>query len=320
MIKQKISVVIPCYKSEKMIEAVVGQVLETVVTRKEYHYEIILVNDGSSDNTWPVIRKLAETTPHILAINFAKNFGQHSAIMAAYRKVTGDIVLGLDDDGEHDPKEMFQLIDKLQEGYDYVCADYHANPSAFRRVGTWLNNFMATVLIGKPKEVNFSSYYAMRRFVVDEIIRYQRPYPYIGGLLLRATKNIGMVPLQRQKRFAGSSGYSLKKMLRLWINGFTAFSVKPLRVATALGIACAMGGFIWAAALVVRRLFFADFVSGYVSTIVSIVFFSGMIMMLLGIIGEYIGRIYISINNAPQYVIREVAGMEKEGGIVQKEI
>lgn len=154
----------------------------------------------------------------------------------------------------------------------------------------------------------------MRRFVVEEIIRYQRPYPYVGGLLLRATKNIGMVPLQRQKRFAGSSGYSLKKMLQLWINGFTAFSVKPLRVATGLGMVCAMVGFIWAAALVVRKLFFADFVSGYVSTIVCIIFFSGMIMMLLGIIGEYIGRIYISINNAPQYVIREVAGVEKDEG------
>lgn len=312
MTKQKISVVIPCYQSEKMIEAVVEQVIETIVTRKEYDYEIILVNDGSSDNTWAVIRKLTEKSPHIAAINFAKNFGQHSALMAAYRKVTGDIVLGLDDDGEHNPKEMFQLIDKLQEGYDYVCADYQANPSAFRRVGTWLNNFMATVLIGKPKDVNFSSYYAMRRFVVDEIVRYQRPYPYIGGLLLRATQNIGMVPLKRQRRLSGSSGYSLKKMLQLWINGFTAFSVKPLRVATGLGMLCAVTGFIWAAALVVRRLFFADFVSGYVSTIVCIVFFSGMIMMLLGIIGEYIGRIYISINNAPQYVIREVAGAEKD--------
>ncbi len=314
MKKQKISVVIPCYRSEKMIETVVNQVLVTIVTRKEYDYEIILVNDGSPDNTWSVIRKLAEENPHITAINFAQNFGQHSALMAAYRKVSGDIVLGLDDDGEHNPQEMYQLIDKLQEGYDYVCADYNVNQSAFRSVGTWLNNFMATVLIGKPKDINFSSYYVMRRFVIDEIIRYQRPYPYVGGLLLRATRNIGMVPLERQKRLSGSSGYSLKKMMQLWVNGFTAFSVKPLRLATGLGMLCAVIGFIWAAILVIKRLFFVDYVSGYVSTIVCIVFFSGMIMMLLGIIGEYIGRIYISINNAPQYVIREVVGVEKNEG------
>lgn len=312
MKKQKISVVIPCYKSEKMIETVVGQILETIVTREEFDYEIILVNDGSPDQTWPVIRKLAESDPHIMAINFAQNFGQHSALMAAYRNVTGDIVLGLDDDGEHDPQEMFQLIDKLQEGYDYVCADYNTNQSKFRSVGTWVNNLMATTMIGKPKGVNFSSYYAMRRFVIDEIVRYQRPYPYVGGLLLRATKNIGSVPLKRQKRLAGSSGYSLKKMMRLWVNGFTAFSVKPLRIATAMGMICAVIGFICAAVLIIKRLFFVDYVSGYASTIVCIVFFSGMIMVLLGIIGEYIGRIYISINNAPQYVIREMAGINKD--------
>lgn len=310
MRKQKISVVIPCYNSEKMIGTVVNQVLETIVEREEFDYEIILVNDGSADGTWQVISNLAKENPAIVAINFAQNFGQHSALMAAYRNLTGDIVLGLDDDGEHNPKEMFRLIDKLLEGYDYVCADYGTNQSKFRSMGTRLNNLMATVLIGKPKDVDFSSYYVMRRFVIDEIIRYQRPFPYIGGLLLRATKNIGTVPLVRQKRLYGSSGYSLRKMLSLWINGFTAFSVKPLRIATGLGMLCAVIGFVWAAALVVKRLFFVDYVSGWASTMVCIVFFSGMIMMLLGIIGEYIGRIYISINNAPQYVIREMAGKE----------
>ena len=312
MKKQKISVVIPCYKSEKMIETVVEQVLKTITSHEEFDYEIILVNDGSPDQTWAVIQKLAENNSHIFAINFSQNFGQHSALMAAYRMVSGDIILGLDDDGEHNPKEMFQLIEKLQEGYDYVCADYNTNQSKFRSIGTWINNLMATILIGKPKSVNFSSYYAMRRFVINEIIRYERPYPYVGGLLLRATKNIASVPLKRQKRLEGKSGYSLKKMLQLWINGFTAFSVKPLRIATALGLVCAIIGFIWAAVLIIKRLFFVNYVPGYVSTIVCIVFFSGMIMMLLGITGEYIGRIYISINNAPQYVIREVAGLGKK--------
>lgn len=312
MKKQKISVVIPCYKSEKMIEIVVAQILETIQKRDEYDYEIILVNDGSPDNTWQVIRGLAEKNKHIKAINFSQNFGQHSALMAAYRNVTGDIVLGLDDDGEHNPKEMFQLIDKLEEGYDYVCAAYETNQSKFRSIGTWLNNFMATTLIGKPKNVDFSSYYVMKRFVIDEVIRYEQPYPYVGGLLLRATKNIGTVPLVRQKRLYGSSGYNLLKMMRLWVNGFTAFSIKPLRAATAIGMLCAVVSFIWAIVLIINRLFFVDYVSGWVSTIVCVVFFSGMMMMMLGIIGEYIGRIYISINNAPQYVIREMVGCEKD--------
>lgn len=310
--KQKISVVIPCYNSEKMIGTVVTNVKKAITTREEYDYEIILVNDGSKDNTWAVIRSLAQNDSHITAINFSRNFGQHSALMAAYRKVTGDIVLGLDDDGEHNPQEMYALIDKLQEGYDYVCAKYETNKSRFRSAGTALNNLMATILIDKPKDVDLSSYYVMRRFIIDEITRYQQPYPYVGGLLLRATRNIATVPLVRQKRLYGQSGYNLKKMLNLWLNGFTAFSVKPLRIATAIGMACALVGFLWAVWLIISRLMFTEYVAGYISTIVCIVFFSGMIMMLMGIIGEYVGRIYISINNAPQYVIREEVSSGKE--------
>lgn len=309
MRKQKISVIIPCYNSEKMIETVVGQVLQTLATRNEFAFEIILVNDGSADQTWQVIKRLAESNDHIVAIDFSRNFGQHSALMAAYRTATGDIILGLDDDGEHNPWEMFQLIDKLiQGGYDYVCADYETNQSKFRSLGTKMNNLMATVLIDKPKEIDFSSYYVMRRFVIDEIIRYQKPYPYVGGLLLRATRNIGTVPLVRHQRLYGKSGYSLRKMMRLWFNGFTAFSVKPLRIATGLGILSAIIGFIGALFLVIKKIFIQDYIPGYASTMVCIIFFSGMIMMLLGIIGEYVGRIYISINNAPQYVIREKVG------------
>ena len=134
-----------------------------------------------------------------------------------------------------------------------------------------MNNFMATTLINKPKDIDFTSYYVMRRYVIDEIIRYQQPYPYVGGLLLRATRNIGTVPLVRQKRLYGSSGYNLKKMLGLWFNGFTAFSVKPLRLATGVGVLSAILGFIGALILVFKRLFVQDYVAGYASTIVCIV-------------------------------------------------
>lgn len=308
---QKISVVIPCYNSEKMVGVVVNQVLEAVSQRDNTEYEIILVNDGSRDKTWDVIKTLANENDKIVAINLSKNFGQHSALMAAYREVTGDVVVGLDDDGEHNPYEMFQLIDKLNEGYDYVCADYETNQSKFRSLGTRMNNLMATILIEKPKEVDFSSYYVMRRFVIDEIVRYDKPYPYVGGLLLRVTKNIATVPLVRQKRLSGASGYNLRKMLKLWFNGFTAFSVKPLRIATGLGMLSAFIGFAGIIWLIVRKLFFVSYTAGYASTMVCIIFFSGMIMMLLGIIGEYLGRIYICINNAPQYVIKDIVGRKK---------
>ena len=302
---KKISIVIPCYNSERMIGTVIEEIRSAVQQRNDYDYEIILVNDGSTDNTWKVIKNLAETDEHIISINFSKNFGQHSALMAGYRNVSGDIILGLDDDGEHNPSEMYQLIDKLNEGYDYVCAEYENNQSKFRSLGTRMNNLMATILINKPKEIDMTSYYVMRRFVIDEIVKYEQPYPYVGGLLLRATQNIATVPLIRRKRMEGKSGYTIRKMLNLWINGFTAFSVKPLRAATGLGIVSALIGFVSAIILIIKRLFLMTYVPGYASTMVCIIFFSGMIMMLLGIIGEYLGRIYISINNAPQYVIRE---------------
>lgn len=320
MKRHKISVVIPCYNSAKMIGIVVKDVINNIVTRRaEFDYEIILVNDGSKDTTWEVIRALARDNINIVAVNFSKNYGQHSALMAGYRCVTGDIILGLDDDGEHNPNEMFQLIDKLLEGYDYVCADYETNQSKFRSLGTRLNNIMATMLIDKPKDIDFASYYVMSRFVIDEIVRYRQPYPYVGGLLLRATRNIATVPLTRQKRLQGQSGYNMRKMMSLWFNGFTAFSVKPLRIATGLGLISSMIGFIWMIVLILEKLLGKELALGYTSIMACIIFFCGMIMVLLGIIGEYIGRIYISINNAPQYVIKEIVEHRSDDAIKEQE-
>lgn len=303
--KKKISVIMACYNSERTVDIVVRQIVDTLENQDEYSYEIILSNDGSVDHTWEKISNLARKNKNITAINLSQNFGQHSALMSAYREVTGDFIVGLDDDGEHDPREMFKLIDKLEEGYDYVCADYGNHSSQFRTFGTRMNNWMAKVLIGKPDNIDFSSFFVMRRFVVDEIIRYEQPFPYVAGLLLRATKNITSIPMERHERLCGKSGYNLKKMIHLWMNGFTAFSIKPLRAATVLGGLTALAGFVSTIIIIIRKLVSQIGVPGYASTIACILFCSGMIMIMLGVIGEYIGRIYISINNAPQYVIRE---------------
>lgn len=307
---RKISVVIPCYNSEKMIETVVNKLIDTIKTREDYQYEIILVNDGSKDGTWNVIKGLALNSEHITAINFSQNFGQHNAMMAGYRQAVGDIIAGLDDDGENDPCEIYKLIDKLDEGYDCVCAEYNTHISKARGIGTKLNNWMASQMIGKPKELTMTSYYVVKRFVIDQVIQYDHPYPYIAGLFLQASKNWGTVKLVRKERLEGASGYSLKKLIRLWLNGFTAFSVKPLRIATSLGILFAGIGFLMGAYYIIRRLFLNDIVLGYTSIMACIIFFGGMIMIMLGIIGEYIGRIYISINNSPQYVIKEKTSRE----------
>lgn len=302
--KKKISVIIPCYNSEKSVGLVVESVIKTVEQDDGFDFEIVLTNDGSKDNTWNVISEIARNDNRVIAINLSQNYGQHSALMAMYREVSGDYIVGLDDDGEHNPEEMFKLIEKLEEGYDYVCADYQGHSTKFRSFGTKMNNLMARILIGKPKEIEFSSFFVMRRFVVNEIIRYEQPYPYVAGLLLRATRNMAMVPMDRKERMYGKSGYNLKKMVTLWVNGFTSFSVKPLRVATVLGWIAAAVGFIEAVIIITKKLLLGINAPGYASMMSCLLFCTGMIMIMLGVIGEYVGRIYISINNAPQYVIR----------------
>ena len=304
---EKLSFVIPCYGSETTIEIVVNEIRETLKQRPEYDDEIILVNDCSPDRVWPRIRALALADSHITGIDLAKNFGQHAALMAGYRHCTGDLIISLDDDGQTPACELFTLVDKMKEGWDVVYASYaHKMHSGFRNFGTWMNERMTESLIGKPKGLRVTSYFIMRRFIADEILRYENAYPYIEGLIFRATRNIANVPVTHHERMVGESGYTFSKLLALWFNGFTAFSVKPLRIATFCGSACACIGFLYGIYVVIRKLVDSSIEMGWSSIIASIFFLGGLILIMLGMIGEYIGRIYISINNAPQYTIRQV--------------
>ena len=304
---EKLSFVIPCYGSETTIEIVVNEIRETLKQRPEYDYEIILVNDCSPDRVWPRIRALALADSHITGIDLAKNFGQHAALMAGYRHCTGDLIISLDDDGQTPACELFTLVDKMKEGWDVVYASYaHKMHSGFRNFGTWMNERMTESLIGKPKGLRVTSYFIMRRFIADEILRYENAYPYIEGLIFRATRNIANVPVTHHERMVGESGYTFSKLLALWFNGFTAFSVKPLRIATFCGSACACIGFLYGIYVVIRKLVDSSIEMGWSSIIASIFSLGGLILIMLGMIGEYIGRIYISINNAPQYTIRQV--------------
>lgn len=303
----KLSFVIPCYGSESTIEIVVQDILDTLRQRPEYDYEIVLVNDCSPDRVWEKIRALALGNPHIIGINLAKNFGQHSALMAGYRQCTGDFIISLDDDGQTPASELFTLVDKISEGWDVVYASYsHKMHSGFRNFGTWMNERMTESLIGKPKGLKVTSYFIMQRFIVDEILRYQNAYPYIEGLIFRTTRHIANVPVTHHSRMVGESGYTFGKLLALWFNGFTAFSVKPLRIATICGTTSAILGFFYGIYVVIRKLVDTTIEMGWSSIIAAIFFLGGLILVMLGLIGEYIGRIYISINNAPQYTIREI--------------
>ena len=303
---KKVSFVIPCYRSAKTLPGVVDEINRKMKSMDQYEYEIILVNDCSPDDTLGVIRGLCGEYPFVKGIDFARNFGQHSALMAGLRHSDGDYVVCLDDDGQTPADEADKLLDKLEEGYDAVYAKYeHKKHSLFRNFGSRVNERMARILLEKPKELYVSSYFAVKRFVVEDMIRYENSYPYVIGLVLRSTGRIANVYVNHREREIGSSGYTLKKLISLWLNGFTAFSVKPLRMATGLGALSAMVGFFYGIYVIIRRMVRPDVPMGFSSTMAALVFFGGMIMLMLGLIGEYIGRIYISLNNSPQYVIRE---------------
>ena len=304
---KKVSFVIPCYKSEKTIEGVVREIKETMETLSEYCYEIILVNDCSSDDTFSVITKLCRQNENICGISLAKNFGQHSALMAGFHYVTGDILVCLDDDGQTPADEVGKLLTEIENGQDVVYAKYeHKKHSVFRNFGSTVNEKMAQFLLGKPKELYVSSYFAARRFIVDEMLRYDKSYPYIIGLVLRSTKRISNVTVSHREREIGTSGYTLGKLVALWMNGFTAFSVKPLRMATGIGILCACAGFLYGIYTIIKKLVNPLVPIGFSSLMSAIMFIGGMILFMLGMLGEYIGRMYIGMNNAPQYVIREI--------------
>ncbi|NLB91484.1 MAG: glycosyltransferase family 2 protein [Clostridiales bacterium] len=309
----KLSYVVPCYNSENTIELVVEEIISATKKMAQVTaYEIILVNDSSPDDTEKVIMSLAENNPRIKALSLAKNFGQHAALLAGYHIVTGDIVVSLDDDGQTPADETYKLLEKLDEGYDVVYARYQEKKHKWwRNMGSKVNDKMAHVLLGKPKGLYVSSFFAARRYVIDKVEEYPHPYPYVIGLVLRTTKHIANVDIHHRSRVSGRSSYNMSKLVALWLNGFTAFSVKPLRIATMVGVLCSFIGFVFGLYIIIRRLANPEILMGYSSTMAVILFIGGMLMLMIGIVGEYIGRIYISINKSPQFVIRKSSFSQK---------
>ncbi len=313
----KFSFVIPCYRSENTIITVVEEIKSKMAAKRPGDsYEIVLVNDCSPDGVWNVIEKLAETENNVIGINLAKNFGQHSALLAGYGKCSGEYVVSLDDDGQAPLDSLNDLVAKLEEGYDVVYAYYHEiKQTLFRRFGAWVAVQMGNIMLEPPKGLKGSSFYVARKYVVDEMVRYRNSFPYLPGLVFRTTKNIAWVETNHRSRLQGTSGYSFVRLLGLWLNGFTAFSVKPLRLSTFLGFFFAFLGFAFSVLVVVRRLLGLTTVDGWSTIIALILIIGGLILMMLGLIGEYIGRIYICINDSPQYVIKEIKGsLPKEHG------
>lgn len=307
MAKTKISLVIPCYRSENTVKFVIDEIAAVMAGSEAYDYEIVAVNDCSPDNVWDVLMKCADENEHLTLLDLAKNRGRIAALMAGFSIVTGDIVVVLDDDGQCPMDHLFELVAPLSGRCDVSIAKYPVKKqSAFKNFGSKVNEYMTCVMIDKPKKLYLANFMAMRRYVVEEIIKYTNPYPYLAGLVLRTTSRIVNVPMEERERISGTTTYTFKKLFGHWMNGLTAFSVKPLRLASLCGVIAALAGFALGAFTVIRKLINpAEILSGYTSLMAVTLFIGGIIMLMLGMLGEYIGRSYISINKSPQYVIRE---------------
>jgi len=306
-----LSIVIPVYNSEKTINLVVEK-LKKVLSGK-LTFEIILVNDGSKDNSYNVCKEISRKNDFVRFINLSKNFGQHNAILAALNFVNGNYIVFMDDDLQTPPEEIWKLINKIKEGFDVVYADYtYKQHSFFKNFGSTVNNIMANIILGKPKNIKITSYFIIKRYLVDKIINYTGPYPYLGGLIFRSTDNIGTVDIIHGKREYGQSNYNFMTLFKLWVNGFTNFSVKPLRISFFLGTICSLVGFIFSLIFIIRKIIDSQVVLGWTSIIVAILFFSGIQLILIGLVGEYVGRIFLTQNKQPQYVIKEKYNIKED--------
>lgn len=314
--KELVSFVVPCYNSSQTLPLVVQEIVSTMDEQMAgYDYEIILVNDCSPDGcTYGVIQQLAENNLHIRGIDLSRNFGQPSAVMAGMKFSKGDYVVCGDDDGQTPFNELPALFQRIHEGYDVVEARYieTGKKTLFRRMGTYMNEAMASWLIHKPKGIVLTSYWVIRRYVADEVLNYQNSYPYLGGLIMRTTKHVCNVDVTHRKRISGKSGYSLGKLLGLWLNGFTSFSVKPLRLTVACGIFVAFIGIMTGVITVIKKILDPSIQAGYTSLLAVNLLLFGILFMILGMLGEYVGRIYISLNNAPQFVVRTTVNITQK--------
>lgn len=302
-----LSFVIPCYGSEKTIEYVINEIDTVVKKNSNYDYEIVAVNDQSPDKVWDVLKKIATKNKHLKLINLAKNMNRPGAVMAGLSKVSGDYIIIMDDDGQCPMENLWLLLKPLEDGHDVSMAKYtEYKQSLFKSFGTIINRKMTEIIIEKPKDLKFTNFMAIKRFIIQEILKYENPYPYLTGLLLRTTSDLVNVEMEERKRISGKTNFTFKKMLNLWLNGFTAFSIKPLRISTFIGFILSILGFIYGLYIIIRKTIVPNsLLVGYSSLMAIILFIGGIIMIMLGIIGEYLGRIYICINKSPQYVIKE---------------
>jgi glycosyltransferase involved in cell wall biosynthesis len=302
----KLSIVIPVYNAEQTIESLCNTLIDLYAST--YSLEIILVNDCSKDSSHLICRRLQESHGELVTyVRLARNFGEHSAVMAGLHQVTGDLCVIMDDDFQNPPEEVRHLVVEIEKGYDVVYSSYPAkNDKLWRNMGSRFNDKMANVILKKPADLYLSSFKVINRFLVSEIIKYTGPEPYIDAIILRSTANIGKIEVRHDLRKHGQSGYTFKKLISLWGNMVVSYSLIPLRIIGIIGLVLTVLGLALAGTTLVADLLpHMEDPSEYEKLTSVISFFRGFQLLAISIVGEYVGRIYLALHSDPQFVIRE---------------
>ena len=301
----RISIIIPVYNAENTISRLVDELI--VNLKQRYTLEIVLVNDRSQDPSEQVCGDIYKDNPAIIRfLSLAKNVGEHNAVMAGLNHVTGEYAVIMDDDFQNPVGEVERLVDyAIQTQHDVVYTYYEKKEhSLFRNLGSRFNDKVANLMLNKPSDLYLSSFKIIKQTLIQEIIKYDLPYPYIDGLILRATDDIGRLKVKHVPRGEGKSGYTFRKLASLWLNMFTNFSVLPLRFATLLGFLFAGLGFMFGILAIIERVIQPGLPQGYTFMFVFIAVISGVQLISIGLLGEYMGRLFLSQSKKPQYIIR----------------
>ena len=309
----ELSFVIPVFNGAESVGGVVDRIHQLY---GDLAFEVVLVNDGSADRSEQACAELVERYPmSVTFLHLAKNFGEHAAVLAGLNQARGDYVAVLDDDGQNPPDEVRRLYDEIRSsGYDVLYGRYRSKQhSLWRNLGSRFNDRVANWMLNKPPQLYLSSFKIMNRFIVDEVTGYKGAFPYIDGLILRSTANLGQLDVEHRSRDGSASGYTLRKLIRLWANMFLNFSIAPLRLSVLLGVGTSAISLLLLVAIVIDKLYINPGVTiGVPSILITVVFFAGVQLVILGTIGEYLGRLFLDHSKAPQFVVRYVRGRNRQ--------
>lgn len=302
-----LSVVIPVFNEENNL-TILHDRLTAVIQSLGKTYEIVYVDDGSSDNSFRILRDLNGYDDRARVIQLTRNFGQIPAIMAGFAAARGEIIITMDADLQNPPEEIPKFINKIENGYEIVFGVFQQRKhSAFRRAGSWFTKWVLARIL-PVEETSLSGFKAMRSYVVDQLVKINDKSRFLSGLLCWMGYKVGTIEVKHDDRYSGRTKYSTFKLVAQWLNMVVAFTALPLKIATFAGLFLGLCSLALTVFYVIRYFMYGFGVSGFATIVILITFFSGVQLFSLGILGEYIGRMNKEIKNRPEYIIRETIG------------